>query len=257
LRALSLGFRAYDLHELLVHFVAERAGLYEQQGVEVELVDLRGGELPHEATVACGAALFAALDGAPVRIVLVASTAPLFWLYGGGPQASCGRIATYPLSAPPARFLELALRGDASFIAARNDLERLSLMRAGKADCALLSSATPPSRVGDLEQLLCVGDEIRVPSTGLATSAGNEQAVRPLVAAHRRALGLLRSDPALARASARDAFGFDDQESEWAVGVAHRYFSADGRIPAGYVDAALRTVGASTSPYAACAVAPL
>lgn len=113
---MRLGFRAYDPHVLLVHFVAERAGLY--GSLEVTLVDLRRREQPHDAAVACGSALFAALAGAAIRVLLSAATAPMFWLYGAG-----SRIATYPPGAPPGRFLKLALAGEeATFIPVASDV---------------------------------------------------------------------------------------------------------------------------------------
>jgi hypothetical protein len=240
-----LGFRAYDPHELLAHFVAERAGLY--GSLQVELVDLRRGEQAHDATVACGSALFAALTGAPMRVLLIASSAPMFWLYGAGP-----RVATYPPGAPPGRFLELALaREEATFIPARDDHARLALVRSGGADSALVSSATPPSRVHVLKPRFCLAERVPVPSTGIAVRAGREGAVGSLVDAHRRALALMASDETLVQEVAQAAFGFDEIEAEWTVAVARRYFSDDGRVSAHYARTALRiTGGDGVSPYA-------
>jgi hypothetical protein len=239
-----LGFRAYDPHELLTHFVAERAGLYGT--LEVKLVDLRRGEQPHDATVACGSALFAALAGAPIRVLLIAATAPMFWLYGRG-----ARIATYPPNAPPARFLELALAGEkVTYIPARDDAARLALVRSGEADSALLSSATPPSRV-PLEERFCLAERVPVPSTGVAARDEPDARAHRLVEAHRGALALIASDEAFARETAQAAFGFDEPEANWAVAGARRWFSADGRVPGDYLSAAVRTVGGEgAEPYA-------
>jgi hypothetical protein len=114
----------------------------------------------------------------------------------------------------------------------------------------LLSSATPPTRAPDLEQVFCLADRVPVPSTGLATLSGQEGRVRPLVEAHRRALAKLAREPALARAVAQEAFALDRREAAWAVDVARRYFTADGHVPESYIDAALRLVGGAFSPYA-------
>jgi hypothetical protein len=254
--ALRVGFRAFDPHELLVHFVAERAGAYTEFGLDVTLVDLRAGDRPHDAAVACGAALFAALDGAPIQVLLIASAAPLFWLYGRRRQLAGARIASYPPGAPPARFLTLALGETATLLPARDDAARLALLDSGAADCALLSSATPPSHVADTEQLFCLGDRVPVPTTGVAAPLGHRPEVDRLVQAHRLALRLLATDPALARATARDAFAFDEGEAAWAVSAARRYFTGDGRVPAAYIEAALAIVGAAASPYAPQAVSP-
>jgi len=254
--ALKLGFRAFDPHELLVHFLAERAGVYTELGLDVSLVDLRAGDRPHDAAVACGSALFAALDGAPIRIRLIASRAPLFWLYGHRSELADARIAGYPPGTPPARFLAFALPESATLLSARDDAARLALLRSGAADCALLSSATPPSRLMDIEPLFCLADRVAVPTTGVAARVGEGPGVDRLVQAHRLALGALAADPALARATARDAFEFDEDEAAWAVSVARHYFTDDGRVPATYIESALSIVGATASPYGPEALSP-
>ena len=148
MRTLRLGFRAFDPHELLVHFVAERAGLYRDVEVDVELLDLRAGERPHDATCACGSALFQALEGAPIEIVLIASKAPLFWLYGRGSHIDGARIATYPPGAPPARFLELALDNSTpSTSPSETSASRAASSRAGT-NIAGRSSASSRNRAG-------------------------------------------------------------------------------------------------------------
>jgi hypothetical protein len=255
--SVRLGFRAFDPHELLVHFVAERAGLYRQAALEVDLVDLRPGEAPCDASCACGAALFQALEGAPVEILAIASAGPLFWLYDRCPElhrAGLGdaRIASYPPSAPPARFLTLAVDEPARFVPARDDAARLALVAHGEADCALLSSATPPERVPDgLALRFCLADRLPVPSTGVAAPRPRHPAVERLVDAHRRALARLARDPALGHATVREAFGFSESEATWALEQTARHFTADGRVPAARIEAALRAVAASLSPYAA------
>jgi len=259
---MRLGFRARDPHELLVHFVAGRAGLYREAELEVELVDLRAGERPYDATCACGTALFQALAGRPVEILLIASPAPLFWLYGRrGADLDGAPIATYPPAAPPARFLALALAlspalgARATFMPAGDDAARLALIRSGEADAVLLSSATPPPRVpGDLALLFCVADRIRVPTTGVAAARERDPAVERLVEAHRRALALLASKPQIGGDALREAFGFSNEETAWALNHVVSRLTAGGRVPAAYIDAALRTVGASRSPYASIAV---
>jgi hypothetical protein len=252
-----LGFRAFDPHELLVHFVAERAGLYREAALVVELVDLRASETPCDASCACGAALFQALERAPVEILVIASAGPLFWLYSRGPELhraglSGARIASYPPSAPPARFLKLALDEGVTYVPARDDAARLALVDQGEADCALLSSATPPGRVPDgLAPLFCLADRVPVPSTGVAALRPRHPAVERLVEAHRQALAQLARDPPLGKATVREAFGFSQSEATWALEQTARHFTADGRISVARIEAALRAVAASRSPYAA------
>jgi hypothetical protein len=257
--ALSVGFRAFDPHELLVHFIAQREGVYRQLEIEVELVDLRPGERPHDATVACGAALYSALAGTPTTILLIASRGPLFWLYGpeGAVVGGTQRVATYPAGAPPGRFLKLAIGDEATFLPARDDRARIAMVRSGEAQLGLLSSATPPSRVDDLEPLLCLADRLRIPTTGIAANPRDELLLEPLVEAHRRALRLIAANPQLAAAACDEAFGFDGQEAAWAAALAQRYFTADGRVGKDQVDAALASVGGTRSPYASSAVCGL
>ena len=233
-----------------MHFVAARTGAYADVGLDVTLVDLRAGELPHDASVACGAAHFAALAGAEIRIWLIASAAPLFWLYGRRTYAEPASIASYPPGTPPARFLALALGAKPVLIPARDDAARLALVASGQADYALLSSATPPPRVEALEPLFCLADRVPVPSTGVATEGAGGDRVLRLVSAHRRALGLIAEHPALAREGVREAFGFTDPEAAWILGTVRRHFTPDGRLPLPQLNAAMRTLGLKRSPYA-------
>lgn len=233
-----------------MHFVAARTGAYADVGLDVTLVDLRAGELPHDASVACGAAHFAALAGAPIRICLIASAAPLFWLYGRRPFAEPASIASYPPGAPPARFLALTLGEGAVLIPAGDDAARLALVASGEADYALLSSATPPPRAEALEPLFCLADRVSVPSTGVATAGAGGDRVRRLVSAHRRALALIAEHPVLAREGVREAFGFTDPEAAWILSAVRQHFTHDGRLPLSRLNAAMRTIGLTRSPYA-------
>jgi hypothetical protein len=257
---IRLGFRAYDPHELLTHFVADRAGYYREAGLEVELVDLRAGEQPCDATCACGTALFQAMEGTPIEILLIASPGPLFWLYarrGADIEHGHASIATYPPAAAPARFLALALGPRARLLPARDDAARLALIHSGEADAVLLSSATPRRRVPeDLVLLFCLADRLKVPTTGIAAALDRDPAVERLVESHRRALALLADEPQIAGDAVREAFGFSGEESSWAVEHVVSRLTAGGRVPATYIDAALRAVGASRSPYAISAVEP-
>jgi hypothetical protein len=239
-----------------VHFIAQREGIYRELEIELELVDLRSGERPHDATVACGAALYAALAGTPTTILLVASRGPLFWLYGpkGAVVDQTQRVATYPPGAPPGRFLEIAVGHEARFLPAIDDRTRVAMVRSGEAQLALLSSATPPSRVADLQPLFCLADRLPIPSTGIAANPGNEPLVQPLVEAHRRALGLLCGNPQPAAGASHEAFGFDERGAAWAASIAQTYLTANGRVGTDQIDAALALVGGTRSPYASSAV---
>ena len=186
MRTIQLGFKAFDPHELLCHFVASKAGLYEQADLRVELIDITftpDAELPPETfQVSCGAALVTALKDLSQRVVFVATDRPMFWLYASNEIPTISdlkghKIATYPVIAPPAQLARILLRQaglngdtDVELAPARDDTARLGLLRSGSVAAALLSSAVPQPRVEELgfRTLAFVGDSIRVPTTGLA-----------------------------------------------------------------------------------------
>ncbi len=67
----KIGFKAFDPHELLCHFVALEAGLYQHHDITVELFDLTFAEdmsLPEDmCQVSCGAALASRPQGQPAK----------------------------------------------------------------------------------------------------------------------------------------------------------------------------------------------
>ncbi len=186
MRTIQLGFKAFDPHELLCHFVASKAGLYEQADLRVELVDITftaDAELPAETfQVSCGAALVSALKDMSQRVVFVATDRPMFWLYASNEIPTIAalkghKVAGYPIIAPPAQLTRILLSQsglnpdeDVELAAARDDTARLGLLRSGNVAAAVLSSAVPPPWVEKLglRTLAFFGDSIRVPTTGLA-----------------------------------------------------------------------------------------
>ncbi|MBV9608118.1 MAG: ABC transporter substrate-binding protein [Acidobacteria bacterium] len=176
---ITLGFRAFDLHELLLHFVAERLGYYQHAGLEVLLRDLTfvTDYNEHTLTVACGSALVARAKGVKQKILFVATDFPMFWIYGDLATNPL-RIATFPPLSPPWYMLPIPLRkagidtSAAEFFPVRDDIGRIGLLRSGNVDAAVISSAFPPpalARFG-LTPLMFFGDHLRIPTTGLAAS---------------------------------------------------------------------------------------
>ena len=236
MRPIRLGFRAFDPHELLCHFLAIDAGLYERPVVLRDITFLADGELDDCALqVSCGSA---ALAEEPFRIALVASTRPLFWLVArrGTTLADIrhDRIAGYPAFAPPARFLRAVIGAEAAPV--RDDDARIGLLLAGEVDASLVSSGSPLPRLAPLgvEPVLFLGDRLQLPTTGLAV-LGDPAWLPGLVAAHRAALELVQRDDAAVRATLRRRFRFGRSEAAWFAEVAKATFSADGEPP---VDAA-------------------
>ncbi|MFQ5635777.1 MAG: hypothetical protein ACE5G3_10680 [Gammaproteobacteria bacterium] len=213
MQAVTLGFKAYDAHELACHFVARHAGLYERRGLRVRLVDttfVPDAELPPcTFQAACAAALTGWLGGADMRVVFVAADRPMFWLHAGAglrlTDLEGRRVAGYPAPAPPALMFREILRGrgvDPNSVVlqpARDDIARLGLLADGSVDAALVSSAVSPrsKTIRGAGEVLCFGDEIRVPATGLAVSATTADTESGLVTAmcvcYREALELIHA----------------------------------------------------------------
>ena len=199
MKVIECGIKAFDIHELLCHFVAERSGFYAAAGLDVRLVDTTftpDERLPDADyfQVACGAAYFSRT--VPFGIFLAAVTRPMFWLYGSVgttavEQLAGKQIATYPSLAPPYWFNRIALRNhgldpdnDVELKPARDDAIRLGLLREGAVDAALISSAISPvaiQRLG-LNTLTLLGDEIRFVTSGIATTEKIAQEDPDLVA---------------------------------------------------------------------------
>lgn len=218
LTLLELGFKAFDPHELLVHFVARELGFYRGEGLEVRVRDVTfasGSELqivPFMA--ACGSALVNALKGGKDRVLMVSTDFPMFWLYAQEELQQVAdlkgkTLATYPAPAPPALFLRLALKKygldadrDVRLFPARDDGVRLGLLRLGEAQAALISSAVSPLRLSalNLHPLLFLGREIRVPTTGVAAGCDllerDPDLVRRFLRATRQGLKAVRGEPA-------------------------------------------------------------
>jgi ABC-type nitrate/sulfonate/bicarbonate transport system substrate-binding protein len=205
---LVLGFKAFDLHELLLHFVAERLGHYQREGLAVRLRDITFTPEEkleaHVFSVACGSTLLGRVPGARRKVVFVATEHPMFWIHARAGTTNLERlrgtrIATYPPASPP-WLMHRAILGrhglnpdqDVQLEAARDDVARLGLLRSGNVEAAVLSSAVPPAKAQSLglATVAFFGDEIRIPTTGLAVS---EEIIREQPALVRRLVAALRS----------------------------------------------------------------
>ena len=225
MKNIHLAFKAYDVHELLCHAIAESAGLYQDAGLSVTLLDTTF--VPDEALpentfhAACGAALASFLKGEKRKVVFVACDKPMFWLYGRQgvenlEQLTQARVATFPDDAPPAHFLRKFLfdAGIApGLLPSRDDTARLALLTSGSVDAALLSSLYLPHEVESRgpQRLAFMGDSLRLPSTGLAVSSelDDEQPelVAQMVKIYQEAMKYVHDDDQVLCAVLRDAFG--------------------------------------------------
>lgn len=251
MRQLSLGFKAHDLHELACHSVAEYAGLYSGAGLSVRLEDTRGAPAAASRepgySVACGAAAIRWLRGEDLKVLFVATARPMFWLVtgdndGGIRQLRGRRIATYPEPSPPAHFLRIVLRdaglesGDVDLAPAPDDGARLRMLRSGDASAALLSSATWPgsSAASGLREIICLGDGIRLPTTGLvasrATLEQDGETAALLRNCLRAALRIIHTDDDTLRRALQDLKLAQDLDADRAIPLLRSRFTADGLV---------------------------
>ncbi len=224
---LNLGFKAFDLHELLCHFVARKAGLYKTCDMDIQLLDttfVPQHELPQNLLqVACGSALLEWMNGASLKVIFVSTDQPLFWLYGREEietvaQLEGASIAGFPGFAPPAALLRVALRStgvapdNIRVEAVRDDTARLGLLRSGDAAGAVISSAMPPAELEGMgfKPLLFFGDCMRVPTTGLAVSSelleSKPELIQKITSIFLASLRLIHTDEQLLKQVLLDCF---------------------------------------------------
>lgn len=263
IRSIALGFRAFDIHELLVHFLARDLGFYAENGLEVVLRDLTF--LPEDTpgidfTVACAAALMGWAKGIRRKVVFVATDHPMFWLHSVAritrvADLKGARIAAYPAASPPEQFHRAILRKhgldperDVALDAVRDDAARFGLLRSGDVSAAVLSSAIPPPRVqaAGFRNLVFFGDDVRVPTTGLAVSerflTRHPEVAERMTEALLQALVTLHHAPEKAIPIAARFFGESTAIAEETCRLLGKYFTKDGRPAPEAVQHALETV---------------
>lgn len=272
--AITLGFKAFDAHELLCHFVAVDAGLYRSKALAVELVDITfvlENELPANwFQASCGAALASAVKGIPQRVVLVAVDKPMFWLYARPGISSMGelrnqRIATFPPIAPPHHLANIIMSragldigSNVTLCSARDDVARLGLLKSGHVDAAVISSAVAPAKLTALgfNTLCCFGDQIRIPTTGLGIDQSyldrEPDLVGSLVGAHKESLKLIHQDPDLVGRVLRDYFEVAPEHLDVTARLYQSCYTPDGtttpEIAQGAVNAVAKSLDVGVPP---------
>jgi len=266
----NLGFKAFDIHELLCHFVAQRGGFYQQQALQVGLIDttfVPDDKLPPRTFhAACGAALFGHVNGAPYKVVLVNTDRPMFWLHGANGVNSVAelagkRIASYPGMAPPAHFLAvITANTDVQLLPVSTDVARLGMLRNGDVDAALISSALPPAIMArhGFSNALFLGNEFRAPTTGLAVNSAlfSEEPglVTSMVKAHQQSLATIHSDDALLKLVLAEELGLPAAAVAETVMLVRELFTKDGRsceaVEQGAIAAVAARLGVENLPTA-------
>lgn len=251
---IQLGFKAFDPHELLCHFIAEHGGLYQRAKIKVELIDITfvsDLDLPQSVMQAsCGAALAAALQGNRQRILFVACDRPMFWLYAKPGIESLAalankKIATFPATAPPHHLANIILAEagidpatQVRLLPARDDVARLGLLRCGQVDAAVISSAMAPPEIerGGSRKLCFFGDRIRLPTTGLASHQSCIEQDPDLHSVLRdimqQSLVIIHQQPQTVAAVLRQFFAVDAELALVTAELYQQYYTTDGTTSA-------------------------
>jgi ABC-type nitrate/sulfonate/bicarbonate transport system substrate-binding protein len=270
---IRLGFKAFDAHELLCHFVAVEMGLHKKQNLEVELVDITftsDADMPESLCQAsCGAALASALQGIAQRVLLVATDKPMFWIVSSAelttPGALAGkRLATFPAMAPPHHLANIILKKagvgaeQITLLPARDDVARIGLLRSGNADAAVISSAISPLAVekSGLRVLAFIGDEIRIPTTGLATHQGylekEPELTSAMVVNLKESLATIRRDPGIVAKVLQTRFDMPAELSDETARRYQKYYTEDGctskAIAQGAIDSLSKSMNFESVP---------
>jgi len=265
----QVGFKAFDPHELLCHFVAVNAGLYKRENIDVELIDISfvaDTELPsHVCQVSCGAALGSALRGIPQRILFVATDKPMFWIYSNNEIKSLGelagsKIATFPTIAPPYHLANIILKKsginverDIVWLSARDDVARFGLLASGNVDAAVISSIIAPAKIEQTgkNRLCFFGDKIRIPTTGLAVDQSylekETELIKTLVNILKHSLSIIHQDPNAVARVLKEYFDVDDSIKMETAELFQNYYTKDGRTTQEIAQNAINTLCKSLS----------
>lgn len=219
---IDLTFVGRGIHEELVAYVADQQDYYAEEGVHVALrdgCDWDTDRVRRTATIGLGRALVSTVtDGVPWVVLCVNTQHPLFWLlaresYTTVEALKGRRIAVHEPRTAPGCFARIALRNHGlepdrdvrCVVMSPGDYSRhLRGLADGSLDAAFVGSTLAPeviARDSGLRLLAFMGDELEVPTVGIAVDPthipADDPAVLALVRAHRRALRAIHDEPEL------------------------------------------------------------
>jgi NitT/TauT family transport system substrate-binding protein len=265
---LDFAYVGLGAHEEVVYSVAAELGYYADEGVDVTIQDgVRWDDerLRQAAVVGLGRTLLIRLlAGTPWTMLCVNTERPLFWLMARAEFEDIsdlrGRsVAMHPALVAPGCFARIVLRGrgldpdtdiDARPMHPGDYSEHLRMLKSGELDAAVIGSTLSPEQLEaeeGLRLLLFFGDELQIPTTGVAIDpsvvALDDPRVRGLVRANLRALRTLVDDPDIGAEHVGRLLPATD--GRWARDFHDRYvanFKADGQPDPAVVAKALTRV---------------
>lgn len=267
--SIDLAYVGLGLHEQLVAYTADQLDHFAEEGVHVAVRDGRRWpieRLRQGAVVGLGRTQVSRLrDGVPWTIACVNTDRPMFWLlarpeHDAVDTLSHCRIGLHSPTSAPGLWTRIVLRQHGLdpdrditpvVIPAGDYRPHLRRLRTGELDAAVIGSTVDPHQVAaeeGLRVLAFFGDEIRIPTTGVAVDPTvldpDSEAVRGLVAAHRRALRTLVDEPDVAVAQVAGVIPSLSQDE--ATQLYERYirphFFADGRADRAVVEQGISTL---------------
>ena len=266
---LDFAYVGLGAHEEVVYSVAAELGYYADEGVQVSVRDgVRWDDdrLRRAAVVGLGRTLLIRLlAGTPWTMLCTNTERPLFWLMARPEFADVSelrgrKVAMHPGLVAPGCFARIILRcrgldPDADIEAVPmhpgDYAEHVRLLKSGGLDAAVVGSTLSPQQLEaeqGLRLLLFFGDELQIPTTGVAVDpnalALDDPRVRALVRANLRALGALLDDPALGAEHVRRLLPATDDASarDFYDRYIGPYFKRDGQPDPAVVAAALPRV---------------
>ena len=266
---LDFAYVGLGAHEEVVYSVAAELGYYAEEGVRVSVRDgVRWDDdrLRRAAVVGLGRTLLIRLlAGTPWTMLCVNTERPLFWLmarpeFTDVSELRGRKVAMHPALVAPGCFARIILRGrgldpdtdvEAIPMHPGDYAKHVRLLKSGGLDAAVVGSTLSPDQLEaeeGLRLLLFFGDELQIPTTGVAVDprllALDDPRVASLVRANVRALGTLLDDPALGAEHVRRLLPATDDASardfyERYIGP---YFKRHGQSDPDVVAAALPRV---------------
>ena len=222
MRELDFAYVGLGVHEEVVYSVAAELGYYDDEGLGVAIRDgVRWDDdrLRQAAVVGLGRTLLIRLlAGTPWTMLCVNTERPLFWFMARSEFSDVSelrgrRVAMHPRLVAPGTFARIVLRGrgldpDADIEAVEmfpgDYREHIRLLKSGELDAAVIGSTWSPEQLEaeeGLRLLLFFGDELQIPTTGVAVDPSvlglDDPQVEGLVRANLRALATMLDDPAL------------------------------------------------------------
>lgn len=247
---------ALGIHEELVAYVADQQDYYAEEGVHVALRDGTAWAMDRvrrTATIGLGRAVLSTVtDGVPWVVLCVNTQRPLFWLlarerYTTVEALKGRRIGIHGPRTAPGCFARITLRRHGldpdrdvqCVVMTPGDYRRhLRGLADGSLDAAFVGSTVAPevaAQENGLRLLAFMGDDLQVPTVGIAVDPthipADDPAVLALVRANRRALRAIHDEPDLAARSIHaliPCLTFAQARQHYERYVAP-YFTTDGR----------------------------